>query len=114
MHDSYWTLCQSRTPGRPIQQDTFSRLRWGWVATASALGLLTYVGRALRWQVMLKPLTARSSFLNLMKATAIGFTAVVLFGRPGEFVRPYLRHAATAARDGRGVAVGVWIAVPSN
>jgi uncharacterized protein (TIRG00374 family) len=69
---------------------TFARLNWGWVAAASALGLLTYCGRALRWQVMLKPLTPRPSFLNLMKATAIGFTAVVLFGRPGEFVRPYL------------------------
>jgi hypothetical protein len=27
---------------------------------------------------------------NLMKATIIGFTAVILLGRPGEFVRPYL------------------------
>jgi hypothetical protein len=69
---------------------TFARLRWGWVAAASALGLFTYCGRALRWQVMLKPIAPRADLLNLLKATAIGFTAVVLFGRPGEFVRPYL------------------------
>lgn len=69
---------------------TFERLTWGWVAAASAFGLLTYYGRALRWQVMLKPLTPHPSLLNLIIATAVGFTAVVLFGRPGEFVRPYL------------------------
>ena len=69
---------------------TFGRLGWGWVAAACAFALLTYVGRALRWQVMLKPIAPHPNFLNLMKATAIGFTAVVLFGRPGEFVRPYL------------------------
>ena len=27
---------------------------------------------------------------NLLSATMIGFTAITLFGRPGEFVRPYL------------------------
>jgi hypothetical protein len=27
---------------------------------------------------------------NLVKATIIGFTAIILLGRPGEFVRPYL------------------------
>ena len=27
---------------------------------------------------------------NLLSATVIGFTAITLFGRPGEFVRPYL------------------------
>lgn len=69
---------------------TFARLRLGWVAAAAAFGLLTYGGRALRWQVMLKPLAPRPNLVNLLKATAIGFTAVVLFGRPGEFVRPYL------------------------
>jgi len=69
---------------------TFGRLGWGWLAAACGIALLTYVGRALRWQVMLRPIAPHSSFLNLMKATAIGFTAVVLFGRPGEFVRPYL------------------------
>jgi hypothetical protein len=69
---------------------TIAGLNWGWVAGAAAFGLLTYVGRALRWQVMIRPVAPRSSFLNLLKATAIGFTAVVLLGRPGELVRPYL------------------------
>jgi uncharacterized protein (TIRG00374 family) len=35
----------------------------------------------------LKP---KPSFRNLLSATILGFTAITLFGRPGEFVRPYL------------------------
>lgn len=72
---------------------TFRRLRWGWVAAAAVFGLLTYYGRALRWQVMLRTVAPSAGIGNLLRATAIGFTAVVLFGRPGEFVRPYLISA---------------------
>ena len=50
----------------------------------------TYAGRALRWAVFLKPLKPHPSFRNLLSATVIGFTAITLFGRPGEFVRPFL------------------------
>ena len=50
----------------------------------------TYWGRALRWAVFLKPLKPHPSMRNLFSATVVGFTAITLFGRPGEFVRPYL------------------------
>ena len=50
----------------------------------------TYWGRALRWAVFLKPLKPQPSMRNLLSATVVGFTAITLFGRPGEFVRPYL------------------------
>ena len=63
---------------------------WTWLALALALILATYVGRALRWQVMLRPLKAHTDLWPIFSATAIGFTAVVLFGRAGEPVRPYL------------------------
>jgi uncharacterized protein (TIRG00374 family) len=69
---------------------TFSQLHWGWLALASALAYATYYGRALRWAVFLKPLRPRPGMWNLVKATIIGFTAIVLLGRPGEIVRPYL------------------------
>ncbi len=39
---------------------------------------------------MLRPLRLDASLWRIFKATAIGFTAVVLFGRAGEAVRPYL------------------------
>jgi glycosyltransferase 2 family protein len=69
---------------------TFYRVNWIWLAISVILMLLTYVGRALRWEVMLKPLGRKLSFRTLIYDTAIGFTAVVLLGRPGEVVRPYL------------------------
>ena len=44
----------------------------------------------MRWAVFLKPLKPQPSFRNLLWATVVGFTATSLFGRAGEFVRPYL------------------------
>jgi uncharacterized protein (TIRG00374 family) len=69
---------------------TFVHLRWQWVALSLVLSLATYYGRALRWAVMLRPLRPDPGVWDIFKATVIGFTAVVLLGRPGEFVRPYL------------------------
>jgi hypothetical protein len=63
---------------------------WSWLTLGAALVLATYLGRALRWEVMLKPLCPDASLWRIFTATAIGFTAVVLFGRAGEPVRPYL------------------------
>jgi uncharacterized protein (TIRG00374 family) len=69
---------------------SFHRLHWKWLALALVPMLGTYYGRALRWAVFLKPLKPHPSIRNLISATIIGFTAITLFGRPGEFVRPYL------------------------
>jgi uncharacterized protein (TIRG00374 family) len=69
---------------------SFARLQWQWLALATIPMFGTYYGRALRWAVFLKPLKPRPSIRNLLSATIIGFTAITLFGRPGEFVRPYL------------------------
>jgi len=66
------------------------RLRWIWLLTSLVPIAGTYAVRALRWAVFLKPLKARPSLSNLLSATVIGFTAITLFGRAGDFVRPYL------------------------
>jgi uncharacterized protein (TIRG00374 family) len=63
---------------------------WSWLLLALALILATYVGRALRWEIMLRPLSRDVQLWPLLVATCIGFTAVMLFGRAGEPVRPYL------------------------
>ena len=65
-------------------------LHWRWLALALVPAFASYYGRALRWAVFLRPLKARPSIMNLFGATVIGFAAITLFGRPGEFVRPYL------------------------
>ena len=70
--------------------DSLAGVDWSWLALALATILLTYVVRALRWEVMLRPLSDKVSLWRLLVATCIGFTAVVLFGRAGEPVRPFL------------------------
>ena len=85
----YYRFCKS-----PFQWDvflaTFTGVDWFWFFTSICLILLTYVGRALRWAVMLQPLREHPSLWNINSATVIGFTAIFLLGRPGELVRPYL------------------------
>jgi uncharacterized protein (TIRG00374 family) len=84
---------------RQAAQSTFSwtlfvqalrGLHWLELLLGCTAVYLTYYVRALRWAVFLEPLTARPDIGRLTKATMIGFTAIVLLGRPGEFVRPYL------------------------
>jgi uncharacterized protein (TIRG00374 family) len=88
-------------------QAAFREVSWAWLSLAAVLVLLTYVGRALRWAAMMHPVKARPSFWNILKATCIGFTAIVLFGRAGELVRPYF----IAVREGVPVSsqVAAWL-----
>ena len=69
---------------------SFTGLHWVWLAVSLIPVFATYYGRVLRWAVFLKPLKERPSTWNLLSATIIGFTAITLFGRAGDFVRPYL------------------------
>ena len=69
---------------------TFLDVNWTWLGGSVALLLLTYLGRALRWEVMLRPVCPRPDLWRVFSSTVIGFTAVVLLGRAGEVVRPYL------------------------
>jgi glycosyltransferase 2 family protein len=70
--------------------DTIRRVSWLWLTIAILLMLLTYVGRALRWEVMLRPLGGKVSIARLTSDTVIGFMAATLLGRVGELLRPYL------------------------
>lgn len=70
--------------------DTLTHAHLLWLTAAFVLSILSYYGRVLRWAVILEPQRPKPDMWGLFSATAIGFTALVLFGRPGEFVRPYL------------------------
>ena len=87
--------------------ETFRKLDWRWLAVSVFFALLTYLGRALRWQVLLRPMREKSSLWNLFSATAVGFSAIVLLGRPGEMVRPYL--IAMKERVSFSSQVGAWL-----
>jgi uncharacterized protein (TIRG00374 family) len=75
------------------------------IAVAVCCTYSSYLLRAVRWKVFLKPVQhARAR--DLVAPTMIGFTGLALLGRPGEFVRPYL----IARREGLTVTsqMGVW------
>lgn len=59
-----------------------------WIVWAFPLILAAYVVRAARWLVLVRPLAPNATLWQMTVATFIGFTAVVLFGRAGEPVRP--------------------------
>lgn len=69
---------------------TLLSLRWWWLAAASGFVVAGYHVRALRWRVLIRPVKPEPNLWNLFSATVIGFSAITLLGRPGEFVRPYL------------------------
>lgn len=59
-----------------------------WYLSASVLIIcLGYLLRAVRWKVLLAPVT-ESSLKELFATTTVGFAAVFLIGRMGEIVRP--------------------------
>jgi glycosyltransferase 2 family protein len=85
----FWRLDQSDFHWERFRE-SFTHLDGRWLALGILLVFFTYIGRALRWQVMMKPFAPHASFRKLLSATVIGFTGVVVFGRPGELIRPYL------------------------
>ena len=85
-----YTQLASRRFDWSLALHSLEGLHWGWLAASLIPIAGTYYGRALRWAVFLKPLKQRPSIANLCSATVIGFAAITVFGRPGEFVRPYL------------------------
>ncbi|MEQ1923923.1 MAG: lysylphosphatidylglycerol synthase transmembrane domain-containing protein [Pyrinomonadaceae bacterium] len=58
-----------------------------WLTAAFAVITLGYFVRAVRWQVLLKPITP-ASLRDLFATTTVGFAAVLIVGRAGEIVRP--------------------------
>src|ERR1043166_4762960 len=59
----------------------------GWIAASIVATLLTYVVRAIRWQVLLNPLKS-IRMGPLISTNVLGFSAIYLVGRAGELVRP--------------------------
>ena len=67
----------------------FGSILWSRIGIAIALIYAAYITRAFRWSIFLRP-TKPASPTSLIPSQFIGFTAVAILGRLGEFVRPYL------------------------
>jgi glycosyltransferase 2 family protein len=75
------------------------------IAIAIALIYITYLLRAWRWRVFLKPICAAKTS-RLIGPTFIGFSGLALLGRPGELIRPYL--IARKEQVPLSSQIGVW------
>ncbi len=63
---------------------------WAWIAAAVVVTLQTYLLRAWRWQVLLRPIGG-AAFRTAFRTTVMGFAATFLLpARVGEVLRPYL------------------------
>jgi glycosyltransferase 2 family protein len=75
------------------------------IVIAIALIYITYLLRAWRWRVFLKPI-CRTKTSRMIAPTFIGFAGLALLGRPGELIRPYL--IARKERVSVSSQIGVW------
>ncbi|MGB9606503.1 MAG: lysylphosphatidylglycerol synthase transmembrane domain-containing protein [Bryobacteraceae bacterium] len=103
-----WACGRWRQGGLSLEVlgSAFRALRWPWLLAASVLALSTYWIRALRWRAIMAPVKEGASLGNLLVATVVGFTGVLVVGRAGEIVRPYM----VARKEGLPLAsqLGVW------
>ncbi len=61
-----------------------------WVLICVPIILLSHYLRAVRWQIMMKPIIKVKSIYNLFKAVMIGYAANAVTPRGGELLRPYV------------------------
>ena len=55
----------------------------------------------------MRPFAPHARFLKVLSATVIGFTGIVLLGRPGELIRPYL--IAVRERTSFSSQMAIWL-----
>ncbi|HUZ05482.1 MAG TPA: lysylphosphatidylglycerol synthase transmembrane domain-containing protein, partial [Acidobacteriaceae bacterium] len=72
-----------------VLKHVFGSILWSRIGWAVAFIYGAYVTRAFRWSIFLRP-TKPATPVALLPSQFIGFTAVAILGRLGEFVRPYL------------------------
>lgn len=82
------------------------QVRPGWLLAAVCCVFSTHALRVVRWMRLMRPIQKNVRFADIFSATVIGFGAVALLGRAGEFIRPYL----IARRTGVPVAgqISIW------
>src|SRR5471030_1477138 len=78
----------------------------GLIALGVGIIYFDYYLRALRWKILLRPVCDVKTS-SLMAPTMIGFTAMALLGRAGEFVRPFL--IGRKANLTMSSQLGVWV-----
>jgi glycosyltransferase 2 family protein len=87
-----------------VFRDELQHVDWRRIILAVAMVVFCYWLRAARWAVLIRPQKKVSSF-SVLGSQVIGFTAVALFGRLADLVRPYLVAKRTKLTISSQVAV---------
>ena len=87
-----------------VFRDQLQHVDWKRIILGAAMVVFCYLLRAARWAVLIRPQKKTSSF-SLLGSQVIGFTAVALFGRLADLVRPYLVAKRTALSVSSQIAV---------
>lgn len=93
-------------------EEALGQCRWGWVLLSMALGVLSQVFRALRWQMLLRPLDPQVSLISVFNAYNICMVVNLAVPRAGELARMgYVARDSSAGADktlGTIVVERVW------
>jgi hypothetical protein len=87
-----------------VFREQLQHVDWRRIVLGIALVIFCYWLRAARWAVLIKPQKKVSGF-SLLGSQVIGFTAVALFGRLADLVRPYLVAKRTRLAVSSQIAV---------
>jgi uncharacterized protein (TIRG00374 family) len=81
----FWWLYKDE-PVREYLQ-AFKDLNYGWIAASVCFGILSQVSRALRWNMLIRPLGYRPKFYNSFLAVYILYFVNLIIPRAGEVFR---------------------------
>lgn len=83
----YWFLLKLDADEKAAIWESFLSARWGWVGIVMLASLTAHFVRALRWQLLFKPLEHSPSVSNTFGAVMVMYLANLAFPRLGEVMR---------------------------
>lgn len=83
----YWFLLKLDADEKAAIWESFLSARWGWVGIVMLASLVAHFVRALRWQLLFKPLEHSPSVNNTFGAVMVMYLANLAFPRLGEVMR---------------------------
>ncbi len=81
----FWYLYRNQPVGEMLEK--FKQIDYKWVIIAGAIYLLSHYNRAVRWNLMLKPLGYNAGNFRTFLAVLVGYLANLAVPRSGEFTR---------------------------
>ena len=83
----WWFLLKLDNSQKIAIWQSFLSAKWGWVAVVIVISLLSHFVRALRWQLLFKPIGHTPSLGNTFGAVMVTYLANLAFPRLGEVMR---------------------------